>query len=149
MKHACYLLDVNVLVALSWATHTHHAAAIAWFQDQGQHSFATCPLTQLGFTRLAMNAGIVTPPDTLQEASDRLTQITLLPGHRFIKEDSMIPAVLATVSAAVQGYRQITDTYLVALALSNKATLATLDKKIVNYSSAPHWKAGVFAINVL
>ena len=28
------LLDVNVLIALAWPNHVHHAAARAWFEDR-------------------------------------------------------------------------------------------------------------------
>jgi uncharacterized protein len=50
-----YLLDVNVLVALTWPTHIHHLAARSWFDATGGAGWATCPVTQLGFVRVSSN----------------------------------------------------------------------------------------------
>ena len=43
------LLDVNVLIALAWPNHVHHAAARDWFERHGQAGWATCTLTEAGF----------------------------------------------------------------------------------------------------
>jgi len=47
-----YLLDVNVLIALIDPAHVQHDAAHAWFASTGQHSWATCPLTENGVLRI-------------------------------------------------------------------------------------------------
>ena len=52
------LLDVNVLLALAWPTHVHHLAAHRWFAENHDAGWATCPLTQLGFVRLAMQPAV-------------------------------------------------------------------------------------------
>ena len=56
------LLDVNVLLALAWPTHIHHAAAHRWFAENCAAGWATCPLTQLGFVRLGMQPAVVKIP---------------------------------------------------------------------------------------
>ena len=48
-----FLLDVNVLMALLWENHEHHQVARPWFR---QVTFATCPVTQLGFARVGTQA---------------------------------------------------------------------------------------------
>ena len=45
------LLDVNVLLALAWPNHMHHADSKAWFDREAPHGWATCALTQLSLNR--------------------------------------------------------------------------------------------------
>ena len=56
---AVSLLDINVLLALAWPTHVHHAAAHRWFSGSASLAWASCPLTQLGFVRLSMQPAVV------------------------------------------------------------------------------------------
>jgi hypothetical protein len=39
------LLDVNVLIALGWPDHVHHAAARHWFGQSCSNGWATTPIT--------------------------------------------------------------------------------------------------------
>ena len=48
-----YLLDVNALVALLQENHAHHQAAEIWAK---QKKLALCPISQLGYLRVAKNA---------------------------------------------------------------------------------------------
>jgi predicted nucleic acid-binding protein len=48
-----YLLDVNLLLALTDPMHIHHESAYRWFAGKGQKAWATCPLTENGFVRIA------------------------------------------------------------------------------------------------
>jgi len=47
-----HLLDVNVLIALGWPNHKHHASAHRWFSSIAAGGWATCPLTQCAFVRI-------------------------------------------------------------------------------------------------
>ena len=49
------LLDVNVLLALAWPNHQHHAASHRWFRREAGNGWAICALTQLAFIRLSSN----------------------------------------------------------------------------------------------
>ncbi len=46
------LLDVNVLIALTWPHHVHHNAAKSWFAGVRGNGWTTCPLTEAGFVRV-------------------------------------------------------------------------------------------------
>ena len=46
-----WLLDANLLIALTHAAHVHHAEAHAWFDAVPKRRWATCALTQLAFVR--------------------------------------------------------------------------------------------------
>ncbi len=52
-----FLLDINVLLALSDPWHIHHEAAHQWFAQKGKKSWATCPLTENSFIRKALTGG--------------------------------------------------------------------------------------------
>ena len=83
-----HLLDTNLLIALAWPQHVHHAQAHDWFAATGRHDWASCPLTQLGFIRISSNPAII--PDAVgpRDALSVLNRIISLPGHHFWPEFS-------------------------------------------------------------
>jgi uncharacterized protein len=56
-----YLLDVNLLLALTDPMHVHHEQAHRWFASKGDLSWATCPLTENGFVRVASHPSYPQP----------------------------------------------------------------------------------------
>ena len=124
------LLDVNVLVALTWPTHIHHAAARRWFARNASSGWATCPITQLGFVRLSSNPKIIRDAVAPRDAVTLLERLVELPGHLFWPADVMVAANGPFASLAFVGHRQTTDAYLLALAQSQQGRLATLDRGI-------------------
>ena len=50
-----YLLDINVLLALTWPSHVFHPQAQEWFARNRAAGFRTCPLTEIGFVRISSN----------------------------------------------------------------------------------------------
>ncbi|MBT8366554.1 MAG: VapC toxin family PIN domain ribonuclease, partial [Deltaproteobacteria bacterium] len=48
-----HLLDINLLLALTDPMHVHHEPSHQWFAEKGQKAWATCPLTENGFVRIA------------------------------------------------------------------------------------------------
>jgi uncharacterized protein len=136
-----YLLDVNVLVALLWPNHMHHGAVIRWFGSNGDRKFATCPLTELGFTRLSCNPSAVGKAITLSAALETLSGLSRMPNHRFLGETAALPALLAPIAAHVVGHRQVSDAYLIALARFHSAKLGTLDARIRRAFAGSEWVA--------
>lgn len=123
-----YLLDVNVLLALLWPTHAHHRAAHTWFRTRRRSRWATCPLTELAFVRLASNPSLT--PDALTPGNAlSLLRLNLQhPEHEFWPD--ALPLVDATepMSQRIQGHRQLNDVYLLALASRHRAgVLASFD----------------------
>lgn len=54
-----YLLDVNVLIALTNPNHIHHDAAHRWLAGVvGHATWATTPLTEAAFLRLMLNPAV-------------------------------------------------------------------------------------------
>lgn len=127
-----YLLDTNVLIALAWPQHIHHASAHAWFGSTGHKAWATCPITQLGFARISSNPKIISQAVNPRDAMAMVARIIALPGHEFWADD-IVPATEALFSnLALVGHRQVTDGYLLALAKHRGGKLATFDHGLPN-----------------
>ncbi len=123
------LLDVNFLVALAWPNHVAHVQAVAWFLDNRASAFATCPMTEAGFIRISMNPLVVTDHTTASSASNLLTRYRTEYSHVFWPDDIDIAEALRFLNP-LSGHRQITDAYLLALAISHKGRLVTFDSGI-------------------
>ena len=124
------LLDVNVLLALAWPTHVHHMLAHRWFQEHARHGWATCPMTQTAFVRISSNAKIIDGAVTPQEALALLRQMVRQSGHHFWADDLNLAAATNGPFARLGGHRQMTDAYLLALAMAKRGMLVTLDRGV-------------------
>lgn len=124
------LLDVNVLLALAWPNHLHHAAAHSWFTENHQTGWATCPLTQLGFVRLAMQPAVVKVPIVFGDVMEALAQITAHGAHRFWPIEDGLAGIRAEIRARLVGHHQLTDAVLLDLAIRHDGRLATFDRRI-------------------
>jgi toxin-antitoxin system PIN domain toxin len=122
------LLDLNILTALLWPTHEHHDVAHRWFRARGRARWATSSLTQLGFVRLVSNPAFSRDALSPAEALALLAENVTHADHEFWTDVLQVPAAVKEMEAALQGYRQLTDAYLLALALRRKGVLATFDR---------------------
>ena len=123
-----YLLDINLLIALMDPMHVHHEHAHRWFAAKGQQAWATCPLTENGFVRIAGHPNYPNRPGDVLAVISILRQVCESPGHHFWAEDLRILEILEP--DAIITHAQITDVYLLGLAVRNKGRLATLDRRI-------------------
>jgi len=123
------LLDVNVLVALFDPDHAFHAAAIGWFQAHAGEGWASCPITQNGCLRLMSGPGY---PNSLpaQEVAARLAELCANPVHQFWPDDPSMLDGREVEIARVHGLQQITDIYLLALAVRHGGRLVSFDASI-------------------
>ena len=121
------LLDVNVLIALAWPNHVHHAAARDWFEKNRGAGWATCALTEAGFVRVSCNPLAVRHTITPLDAIAVLETLTTLGAHTFWAMDRSIIQLPEQIKSRLQGYRQITDAVLLAAAMQRGGQLATLD----------------------
>ncbi|MBT9330272.1 TA system VapC family ribonuclease toxin [Paracidobacterium acidisoli] len=127
-----HLLDVNVMVALHLPEHEAHSRVFEWFLRTGRKSFCTCALTQAGFLRMMMNPVLTGEKITLNEAQELLDSLVQQSGHGFLQMECSFREAAAPFEDRIFGHRQITDAYLLGLAMRHKAKLATLDKAIVH-----------------
>ena len=120
-----HLFDSDVLIALAVGDHVHHQAAVRWWAADNE-SFATCPITQGALVRTLIREG-----RNSAEAQQVLTMFTNHRRHAFWSDDIGYEALEL---GHVHGHRQVTDTYLAALARRQRARLATFDREIAAHA---------------
>jgi hypothetical protein len=124
------LLDVNLLVALFDPDHVHHDLAHDWFEDNRPRGWATCPITENGFVRVVSNptyAGGSERPDVLVEMLRRLGKTK---HHHFLSDAVSVTDPTIFHAGFLAGHRQLTDVYLLGMAKTMSARLATFDRSI-------------------
>jgi uncharacterized protein len=129
MTPAPALLDVNVLVALFDPHHIHHDAAHDWFAANREFGWATCPMTEAGFIRVVSNPAYGSAAERASSAIDRLRTFCESGNHQFWRDVLSLRDELFDLSRAGSS-RQLTDVYLLGLAVNRKARLATFDRGI-------------------
>jgi uncharacterized protein len=131
-----YLLDVNVLIALAWPQHSLHSLARAWFRQQRTKGWATCPMVEAGFVRIVSNPNFSPRSVPVPEAVEALQAGLKDRAHQFWPDSISLPEVLEILQQPIKGHKQITDAYLVALAIKNRGKLATLDRRVAALAPA-------------
>lgn len=126
------LLDVNALIALMWPAHESHSIVQNWFGGSAARRWATCPFTQAAFVRIVSNPAFSADAVAPDEARDILSANTQLKGHYFWTNDISYADAVEPFHERVVGHRQITDAYLLGLAIHNKGRLATMDRAIAS-----------------
>lgn len=123
------LLDVNVLISLMDEDHPAHIPSRVWFEQNHRDGWATCPITENGCVRI-MSAVSYTNPLPAQDVATRLAQAAAASEHVFWADDISIldPSVVDT--RHVQGTKQLTDLYLLALAVRHGGRLVTRDGNV-------------------
>ena len=121
------LLDTNVLLALAWPNHQHHAPAHAWFATHAKRGWATCAFTQLGFIRLSSNPAYSREAVSPADAAALLQQWTRHKAHHFWNSPA---ADLPAIYLRALGHQQVNDAWLVEVARKNKGKLVTFDTRL-------------------
>lgn len=124
------LLDVNVLLALAFPNHQHWPAATQWFRAHREHGWATCPLTQAGFLRIATTVTAVGTIIPMQDAVELLVKSTADPNHHFWPLDSPTVQIRPDIRQRMLGPRHVTDAQLLDLAIRRGGRLVTFDQRI-------------------
>lgn len=142
MSEPLAIPDVNVLVALTNASHVHHGEAHRWLA--GVDTFATTPVTEAGLLRMLLNQAVtgrvVAPAVALQV----LRGVRADHRARFIADDSSL-ADAAVDLAGLGGHKQVTDWHLVNLAARNDGVLVTFDRRLAG-SLLPSDSVRVYAL---
>jgi hypothetical protein len=124
------LLDVNMLVALFDPDHIHHEIAHDWFADHRADGWATCPVTESGFVRVLSNPNYRDAPLRPSELVERLRRFCASEQHTFWSASLSFRDEKVFKPAFIRGPRQLTDVYLLGLAVQMRGSLATLDRTI-------------------
>ncbi len=123
------LLDVNVLLALLDRDHIEHASARAWLTQEIVTGWASCPLTQNGFVRVISQPrypGAISPT----AGAERLGRATATRHHEFWSCDLSVLDEDIFDRTRLHGPRQVTDAYLLALAVARGGRFVTFDRSV-------------------
>lgn len=134
MRDAGYLLDVNVLVALTDRNHVHHAVVTKWFDGNKNEKWGTCPLTEGGFLRVVTNPAIGAL--TIEEATEILIRLAKQTRYIFWPITQSWVEVASQFEGRVFGHQQVTDACLLGLAIKEGVVLVTLDKAVRHLAGA-------------
>jgi len=123
------LFDVNVLLAMFDSGHTLHVKAQAWWAGNQSSGWASSPLTENGYLRVVSQASYPRPAK-LSTALDLLRHWSGHPSHVFWADDLSLLDHRIVDYGWLLGPKQITDVYLLALAVKRGGRLVTLDRGI-------------------
>lgn len=140
-----FLLDVSVAIALIDPAHVSHSTVQAWFAAGGSSSYATCPIVQNGVLRIVGHPSYPQSPGSPAAAWPALASLTEQAGHSFWSDDVDIMSSTLIDGEKVRTSGQVTDTYLLALAVHHGGKLATLDLRL----SAAAVKGGAQALHII
>ena len=124
------LLDVNVRIALLDSDHASHDSAMSWFSKHAREGWASCPITQNGCIRIMSNPGYPSPLP-VQAVIKHLADACHEDIHEFWSDEVTLLDPDVIDSTRIHGPRQLTDIYLLALAVKNKGRFVTFDGSIV------------------
>ena len=123
------LLDVNVLLALLDSDHVDHQRAQAWAEKGLADGWASCAVTENGFVRIISQPRYPSPVPP-SEAIKLLARARDGGSHDFWTcEISLLdPDVIDR--SRLHGPRQVTDAYLLALAIAHGGCFVTFDRSL-------------------
>src|SRR5664279_5864734 len=125
------LLDVNIIIALLDPDHAFHERAHAWWAANMKRGWASCPLTENGVVRIMSNPGYsqktrFTPGDLI----DRLRKFARQSNHEFWPDKISLRDEKIFAVERIHSSRQLTDLYLLAMAVEHHGRLVTFDQGI-------------------
>jgi hypothetical protein len=123
------LFDVNVLIALLDEQHVGHRVATEWYKKNLNAGWASCPITENGTARIMSSTGYPNP-SPVAEVLSRLKQAMDGGDHKFWSDDVSLTDTSKFDHDRLLGPKQITDRYLLALAVRNKGRFVTFDQSM-------------------
>lgn len=123
------LLDVNVLIALLDSKNANHVVANDFIAANHADGWASCPLTENACLRLLTNLrhGAPMSPGLVLA---RLDETKRGGNHAFWPDDVSITNATLFNWDRLRGHQQVTDVYLLALAVAHGGRLVTYDQRI-------------------
>jgi toxin-antitoxin system PIN domain toxin len=125
-----YLLDVNILIALVDKRHVDHDRAHEWFASIADSEWLSCPITENGAVRVISTPSYPGGASSMPVAVASVRSITERGNHVFLEDRISLLNGNLIDAASLVSPKQLTDTYLLALAVHANAILATLDHRL-------------------
>jgi predicted nucleic acid-binding protein len=124
-----HLLDVNVLIALLSEDHIHHQMAKKWFATPALQ-WAISPFSEAGLLRYMTRPA--TGGYSVEQITTMLAKFAQLPGYSYQTVDADWRTLTRPFAKQVFGHNQITDAYLLGIAIREGLVLVTFDKAIIH-----------------
>jgi uncharacterized protein len=123
------LLDINVLLALLDSDHVEHERARRWLEQEIGSGWASCAITENGFVRIISQPRYPSPVPAAQ-AIARLARATSTSSHEFWPCSVSLLSEQVVERGRLLGPRQVTDAYLLALAVAHGGRFATFNQSV-------------------
>lgn len=124
-----YLLDIQVWVALLDEAHLYHQHALA-FIHKGL-PIATCPIVENGLLRVFNLPGYSKlGPQGFERVIEKYRVVCKASDHEFWMDSVSLCQPQTIHWAGISGQQQVTDVYLLALAVSRQGCLVTMDQRL-------------------
>jgi toxin-antitoxin system PIN domain toxin len=123
------LFDVNVLIAMLQPAHVHFESAHRWWDENQTYGWASCPLTENGFVRIVSQAKYpaqIAVAGAIEQLAAQYTHTD----HAFWPDDISLLDAESFDRGRILGPKQLTDIYLLGLAVKRGGRLATFDRAI-------------------
>lgn len=125
------LLDVNVLIAFLDSDHLFHTKSFEWFQANQDTGWATCPITENAALRILSHPGYSKVKRfQLPKIVGQLNEIIEKTNHQFWPDDISLLDTSLVETAKILGPGQLTDIYLLAIAVKHSGCLVSFDERI-------------------
>jgi toxin-antitoxin system PIN domain toxin len=124
------LLDVNVLIALLDRRHVHHEQAHGWFMASEAAGWATSPLTQNAVLRILGQPRYPNSPGPPAVVAPLVGELIRHPRHQFWPDAISLLNQPGVDASRLLEAGQLTDTYLLALAVHRGGTLVSFDRRL-------------------
>jgi len=124
------LLDVNVLIALLDRRHVHHEQAHGWFATAQGNGWATCPLTQNAVLRILGQPRYPNSPGPPAVVAPLVAELVRHPQHQFWPDSLSLLVESHVDPSRLLDATQLTDTYLLALAVRHGGRLVSFDRRL-------------------
>jgi uncharacterized protein len=118
-----------VLLALLDGDHVDHERARRWLEREVQSGWASCAITENGFVRIISQPRYPSPVPVAQ-ATERLARATSTASHEFWPCSVTLLDERLIERDHLLGPRQVTDIYLLALAVAQGGRFATFDQSV-------------------
>jgi toxin-antitoxin system PIN domain toxin len=143
-----WLLDVNVLIALIDPTHVGHEAAHSWFHRASGAAWATCPITENGVLRIVGHPKYPNSAGSPAAVAPIVAELRTLRGHVFWADDLSLAGSDRIDTTAIKTPGHVTDTYLLALAVTKGGRLVTFDRRL-STTAVKGGRAGLYVIDAV
>lgn len=124
------LLDINIWIALFDMDHAFAERANDWIAQE-RPDIASCPLIENGVARIMSSAGYSKAVrQSVADITSLLRQACAHTDHQFWPDDLTLRDSQVFDVTRLHGSRQITDAYLLALAMAHGGRFVTFDGAI-------------------